>query len=451
MFEQLVNDAAAHFNVPAAGTESLLRGLLALITSARTGGAEGFVERFRRAGLEDVVTSWFGGREGRSITPAQLESAIGSVTLDRLAGSSGLTRGLAASALTYLLPKVIGRLTPGGTLPSMNTIVAHVGGWLDRPPDVDRGITAGRPMARIERVEEPRGWPVWLPWAAIAALAFAGILWLRTPGGTIDPQLTLANRDGTITYAGVVRDEESRMAIQDALRSTFGRGRLDGELRVDSRVKRADWLPRVGHLLPALRTPGVELSISGDRVDVRGWLSDAERQALGDRVRGIMGPSASIGTLGDPESEAVRAANDQAIAALRAVGTSGGSADALVQALNMTVIMFPVGSAQLPADGLEVIDICAQALKRAPPGSIVEVQGHTDDTGDPDRNLALSQARAEAVREALIRAGVPAALLAARGYGATHPRASNETEYGRFQNRRIEYALIPAATARQSR
>lgn len=447
MFDQLVNDAAVRFNVPESSTSSLLRGLLALITSNnRTGGAEGFVDRFRRAGLADIVTSWFGGREGRSLTPVQLEAALGSAALDRLAGDSGLTRGTAASALTYMLPKVIGRLTPGGTLPSMNTIVSQLSGYLDRPPTVDRAVTSERPRAPIP----PRqGWraPGWLPGAVVAAFAVAGLLWLRGQGGTIEPELTLSNRDGQIAYSGVVRDEETRTVVRNALRSTFGWSHVAGDVRVDRRVKRANWLPRVGHLLPTVRTSGVTLSISGNRVNVNGGMSDVERQALRDRVRGILGPAASIGTLADAEADAVRAANHRALTALRAVGTSGVRPDALIEALNMTVINFPSGSARIPADGLDVIRTSAQALRRAPFESIIEIQGHTDNTGDPVRNLALSQARAEAVRDALVEAGAPPALLRARGYGGTSPRASNDSDDGRLQNRRIEYRLLPAGTA----
>jgi outer membrane protein OmpA-like peptidoglycan-associated protein len=56
--------------------------------------------------------------------------------------------------------------------------------------------------------------------------------------------------------------------------------------------------------------------------------------------------------------------------------------------------------------------------------------------------MALSQQRADAVRDALVSSGVPAAMLTTRGYGDTKPRAQNDTEYGRFQNRRIEYSVV---------
>ncbi len=286
--------------------------------------------------------------------------------------------------------------------------------------------------------------PRWLPWAAVAALAIAAFLWLRPAAGTIDPQLTVTNRDGKITYSGVVRDESTQNAIVSALRTTFGDANVDGTLRVDRNVRQAAWLPRLNELAAALRTPGVEFNVNGNNVSLGGWLSAADRQALGDKLRGIFGPQATVGSLGDAALNAVRAANDKALSALGAIGTSGVSSDAIVRAMNLAVINFSSGSADIPADNMEIIRKSAEAMKRAPAGSTIEIGGHTDNTGDSAANLALSQARADAVRSALVNAGVSASMITTKGYGDTKPRVSNDTEYGRFQNRRIEYAVVPS-------
>jgi OOP family OmpA-OmpF porin len=214
MFEQLISETASRFNLSTTSVSAVVRGLLSLMTNERTGGPEGFVDLFRRAGLGDVITSWFGGKEGRAITPSHLESALGTSALDKLAGSSGLTRAAVTSALTFLLPKLIGRLTPSGFLPSSSALLSQVSNYIERPA-----------VAAVEDREERRGWPAWLPWAAAAALlALVGLLWFRGSTGTINPQLTLSNRDGKVTYSGVVRDETTRTAIVNALRTTYGEG-----------------------------------------------------------------------------------------------------------------------------------------------------------------------------------------------------------------------------------
>jgi uncharacterized protein YidB (DUF937 family) len=119
MFDQLVNDAASLFNVPAASVSALTRALLALMTNEQTGGPDGFLDLFRRVGLRDVITSWFSGHEGRPILPSYLESALGSSTLERLAEPGGLPRETATWIITFLLPTLIHQFTPNGAfLPS---------------------------------------------------------------------------------------------------------------------------------------------------------------------------------------------------------------------------------------------------------------------------------------------------------------------------------------------
>ena len=67
----------------------------------------------------------------------------------------------------------------------------------------------------------------------------------------------------------------------------------------------------------------------------------------------------------------------------------------------------------------------------------VTIEGHTDNTGDDKINLPLSQKRAEAVRDYLIKEGIDAGRLSAKGYGSSNPRATNNTAEGRAINRRV--------------
>jgi len=71
----------------------------------------------------------------------------------------------------------------------------------------------------------------------------------------------------------------------------------------------------------------------------------------------------------------------------------------------------------------------------------VEVQGHTDNRGGRQLNVRLSKQRAEAVLAALVTRGIDAGRLTAQGYGPREPIATNATDEGREQNRRVEIKI----------
>lgn len=83
----------------------------------------------------------------------------------------------------------------------------------------------------------------------------------------------------------------------------------------------------------------------------------------------------------------------------------------------------------------------AQALVDAPAVRF-RVEGHTDNVGKLDANMKLSQGRADAVKEFLVKQGVPAEQVVAEGYGPTRPIASNATKAGKAANRRVEFRKI---------
>lgn len=103
-------------------------------------------------------------------------------------------------------------------------------------------------------------------------------------------------------------------------------------------------------------------------------------------------------------------------------------------------ILFPVDSAVIQSGGRATLDQVAGVLVEYPKTAVV-VQGHTDATGTEEHNLALSERRAVAVERHLIAGGVAGDRISALGMGEGYPIASNDTEYGREQNRRVEILL----------
>lgn len=133
--------------------------------------------------------------------------------------------------------------------------------------------------------------------------------------------------------------------------------------------------------------------------------------------------------------------NDKATTELASL-KSGFGAKELTVALNHSIVNFATGSAEVPASMSAFLQKAAEDLKQLPHGHVLEIAGYTDNTGNAEDNLALSQKRAEAVRAALLKFGADPDELIAKGYGIADPIASNNSPEGRLRNRRIEYHII---------
>ncbi|TXH04815.1 MAG: OmpA family protein [Nevskiaceae bacterium] len=106
-------------------------------------------------------------------------------------------------------------------------------------------------------------------------------------------------------------------------------------------------------------------------------------------------------------------------------------------------VNFELNSDRMTGPARQTLDEVAAALK-GQPGLSVEIDGHTDSKGSAAYNLALSKKRAEAVRSYLVGQGVEGRNLTAKGFGLTKPVASNDTEAGRAENRRVEFVVVNA-------
>lgn len=160
---------------------------------------------------------------------------------------------------------------------------------------------------------------------------------------------------------------------------------------------------------------------------------------------------------GESFDDSTRASVARAVAAIPGVGGIRWSdGDALVDAgvpivnplhcqedvqalLRARTIRFEEGSARIDTASLELVDEVAAALRPCL-GSIVSVTGHTDESGAEERNVQLSQQRADAVRIALMRRGIPANGLRAKGLGSQSPVEG--LDRADPANRRIEFVVI---------
>lgn len=104
-------------------------------------------------------------------------------------------------------------------------------------------------------------------------------------------------------------------------------------------------------------------------------------------------------------------------------------------------ILFDVGSSVVKPEGEVFLQRVAKIANEKTKAQI-SIKGHTDNVGTPATNLALSERRAQATRTSLIKAGVDAKRIIAKGYGLTIPIADNTTPEGRQTNRRSEIVAV---------
>lgn len=106
-------------------------------------------------------------------------------------------------------------------------------------------------------------------------------------------------------------------------------------------------------------------------------------------------------------------------------------------------IYFEFGSAKIKPESFSVLDQVAQVLTSRNDYKALQVTGHTDSIGSDAVNMTLSKKRAQSVRKYLMNKGIKGDKIIADGFGKTKPIATNTTEEGRAENRRVEFNIVP--------
>jgi len=156
--------------------------------------------------------------------------------------------------------------------------------------------------------------------------------------------------------------------------------------------------------------------------------ADAERAAIAKR---------------QADAEAARAAKAKAesdklmkeLASLKAQQTERGIV------LTIGDVLFATGKADLSVSAAKSVGTLAEFLQKNPNRNVL-IEGHTDSVGADDYNLALSQRRADSVKDNLLENGIYAGRITAVGYGKKFPVASNDTKAGKAQNRRVDIIIL---------
>jgi OmpA-OmpF porin, OOP family len=301
------------------------------------------------------------------------------------------------------------------------------------PPPAAQAPAATAPPATTEQA------PATPPAPAVATAEPTAPASAATP-----TRFALSNDNGAVRASGVVRDQDAKTSITDALNAVFGSDKVKSDIGVDKNATTAPWLGAFRAALDAIKGANVDAIFQGDKINVGGAaMGDAARDKVIAALKGVVGAGVTIGALSDKTAAAVAVANDRATTELASLGSGFGVKD-LLFALNDSVFSFASDSAEVPESMEPFLKTAAADLKQLKAGHVLEIAGYTDNTGDASLNLALSQKRAESVREALIKYGAASDMLVAKGYGEANPIANNDTAEGRLKNRRIEYHVVKA-------
>jgi outer membrane protein OmpA-like peptidoglycan-associated protein len=125
---------------------------------------------------------------------------------------------------------------------------------------------------------------------------------------------------------------------------------------------------------------------------------------------------------------------------IQVIGEQGSCQRQIDDYMAKEVITFRTGKADVAESSYHALGMLAMIVRTCASG--LEIAGHTDDKGDAEVNLKLSQRRADVVAKHLVRHGVMPNKIKAVGYGESQPIADNRTDAGRKANRRIEFRVL---------
>ncbi|UTV55219.1 OmpA family protein [Burkholderia arboris] len=259
-----------------------------------------------------------------------------------------------------------------------------------------------------------------LPQANPNAGAASGAV-VHGTAGTITPPPANAT-PGQVVAGGKVPDEATKAAVLQKLRDTYGAANVVDQIEVGDVATPPNWSANVQKLLGAQlkQISKGQLKINGTQIEVKGEVhNEAQRQQLASDMANTLNPTYTIKN------------------GLRVSASEQGVLD---QTLANRTIEFETGSATLTPQGRLILDQMAAALAKMQ-NRTVDIIGHTDNSGNRTSNIALSQARADAVKGYLITKSIQPQQMTTTGVGPDQPIAPNDTADGRARNRRIEFRV----------
>lgn len=248
------------------------------------------------------------------------------------------------------------------------------------------------------------------------------------PPATVAP-FSLSRTDNSLSVQAVVRDQATKDMIVAEAQLLLDEGTtLDEKITIDPAVAPPNPTALAG-LLRVVSTASGDAAVKydGATVTLTGQVADQAIKAAAARSAASAVPGAIVAnqlrvpqTDPPPVTEACQTFQSR-----------------LIQLMRQNKIGFLSGTSRMNQQSRTSVVRVATLLKSCD-SARVEVGGHTDNLGDPATSQPLSQRRADTVKAELVRLGVSADRITARGYGQTRPLFPNTTPAGRIANRRVE-------------
>ncbi len=239
--------------------------------------------------------------------------------------------------------------------------------------------------------------------------------------------------EGQVQLRGRLADAKMRAAVESFAAAHFGSERIYSATRLDSDLP-AGWSLRVLSALEAMQyLHNGFASVTDDNIVISGDTGTKDAQAQMTRILS--------GKLEDGASFELNVSYSEVLDPQSSIPSPEECIQMINEAGNRRKISFAPSSTDIEAEAVETVDAIAEILRDCTSVPI-EIGGHTDSQGRETMNEQLSQARADAVLNAIMARRVLVSNLTAKGYGETQPIADNETEAGREANRRIEFRLV---------
>lgn len=294
----------------------LVKGLLQLVFGGPK-GFEGFLDRFKSAGLGGLVASWIGQADNPPLGQQGAAQAFGEETIAALAEKVGLDRGVVTEALAFLAPKLIGLLTAGGAIPASAppAVAAFLAGApaagsapaVAAAPALNPALgkstaSATPPSAAVSHGRDSTGLDrYFIP--GIGALLAIGFVYhfvtsrpepapapaaSETAAALTPAHFGFSNDNGVITASGVVGDNTARSAILDALKKAFG-DKVSSAVSVEPNVAPAPWLAKLPAALELLKVPALTADFDGAKINLSGSVPPADLEAILGKLKALFG------------------------------------------------------------------------------------------------------------------------------------------------------------------